>query len=96
MTKKVAVRGVLKLLDTLVEPTQENAPRLVRRGRMRASIGDFRDAIADLSLAIDLDSTLGEAYLNRAIVRLRLNQFDEALRDIECDLKLRTCFEIHV
>ena len=44
--------------------------------------GDVTSAIADLDMAIRLDSNFADAYIDRAVALYRMHQFDRAFADI--------------
>lgn len=89
MLKEIIVRLIIRALDRLTERTPEDAYQIVRRGCLRANVGDVEDAIADFSKAIGLIPTYGEAYRLRALAYLQMNELDSAMADIKEDLRLR-------
>lgn len=89
MFKKKLVRLLLRAMDYLVEAIPENAYQFVRRGCVRANLGEFQDAVADFSTAIELNPTYGDAYRLRAVAFLGMQQSERAMEDIQEDLRLR-------
>ena len=56
---------------------------LVNRGVILNRNGDLGGALDDFNAALELDPSLGEAYLNRGNAYFMSRRFDEALRDYE-------------
>lgn len=53
-------------LETVIEKSEEaNAKHYLARGRCYACLSMFKEAITDLSIAINLNKDLLDAYLNR-------------------------------
>jgi tetratricopeptide (TPR) repeat protein len=61
----------------------------VNRGIIHNRNGDLNAAVADFNKALDGDSGLAEAYLNRGNSWFFSNQLDKALADYEQSLALR-------
>ncbi|GJL95938.1 MAG: hypothetical protein DHS20C05_23430 [Hyphococcus sp.] len=61
---------------------------LVNRGIIHNHNGDLGDAISDFNEALDGDSGLAEAYINRGNSFFLGGQFDNALSDYESSLAL--------
>jgi tetratricopeptide (TPR) repeat protein len=87
--RKRLIRLLTRATEYVTEATPDNAYRFVRRGWLRARIGDFEDAVADFSTALELVPTYGDAYRLRAWAFLKMERYECALDDIEEDLRLR-------
>ncbi len=61
---------------------------LVNRGVILNRAGELNAAIDDFNTALDLDDSLGEAFLNRGNSYYLMRQYDEALADYERSLEL--------
>jgi len=61
---------------------------LVNRGIILNRRGDYNEALADFNAAIDIDSKLAEAYLNRGNTWFYAGRLDDALADYEKSLEL--------
>lgn len=59
----------------------------VNRGVLLNRNGRISEALADFDYALDRDSTLAEAYLNRGNSYYFLRRYDEAIADYEASLK---------
>lgn len=85
---KTIRRLILRVLDGLTEATPENAGLIFHRGAVRGNLGNYEDAVADFSKAIELVPNYGAAYRGRAICYLRLHDVENALQDIQEGLLL--------
>ena len=56
--------------------------------RSYGSINNFKNSIKYLSIAIDLDKNFKDAYLKRGVAKLNLEQYADALEDLEKVIKL--------
>jgi tetratricopeptide (TPR) repeat protein len=66
----------------------ENSLAYVNRGMARHLTGDFREAIADFSKAIELDPNSSVAYNDRGLSKVKSKDFDGAVRDFSAALGL--------
>ncbi len=60
---------------------------LVNRGIILNREGDVGAAISDFNKALDIDGSLGEAYLNRGNSYYLMRRYDEALADYQQSLE---------
>jgi tetratricopeptide (TPR) repeat protein len=67
----------------------QGAPYLLDQGRATAAAGDKVGAVALFTRAIEADRTLADAYVERAVVRLDLDQYKEAEADLDRYLTMR-------
>ena len=58
------------------------------RGITEAEMGDFKAAEKDYSKALMIDSKLVAAYLNRAVVREKLDDWEGAMADCSSAIRL--------
>ena len=83
----------LKLLDNdkdIPAYVPENIKQLIflNNGLARNSLKDFETAISDFTEAIKLDENFADAYQNRAVSNMCLENFNDALKDAEKALEL--------
>lgn len=67
---------------------RDRAGTLVNRGVMLTRARDYAGARADLDKAVDLEPTLGEAFVNRGVVMMADQSYEQALAEIERGLAL--------
>lgn len=73
----------------LRDPMMTNrAQTVVNRGIILYAMGDANGAMADFTHALDFDPTLGDAYLNKALVLIYQKQPDQALAAINQGIAL--------
>jgi tetratricopeptide (TPR) repeat protein len=73
------------------EPGQSPAAEAtdyIRRGRGRIAQNRYREAVADLSKAIDLDPSSAEAYNARGYAYLREHEYPQAIADFTSAIRL--------
>ncbi len=75
-------------LDDAATTRTDRKKSFVNRGIIRNRIGDLELARADFDAALDIDSALGEAYLNRGNSHYLAKNYDDALSDYERSLEL--------
>lgn len=64
-------------------------------GRLLIEEGQYRDAIAELSLAIELDPSLSAAYYDRGRAFARIEQWDRAVDDYTVVIRLGGMERLH-
>jgi tetratricopeptide (TPR) repeat protein len=69
-------------------PMRDRAGTYVNRGILRLREKRYADATQDFDTAIRYQSSLGEAYVNRAAARIGMHQFKDSLSDVENALLL--------
>jgi len=67
---------------------KDRAATLDNRGILFEAQKKYSDAWADFNRSIKLNEKLGDAWINRGVVRIRLNQPEEALIDIQKGMAL--------
>ena len=73
----------------VVDPlTNYRAQTFVNRGIIRYDMGDGGGALSDFSIALTNNPTLGDAYLNRALVLISQKEPEEALAAINQGIAL--------
>ena len=73
----------------VVDPmTNYRAQTFVNRGIIRADLGDGGGALSDFNVALTNNPSLGDAYLNRALVLIAQKQPNEALAAINQGIAL--------
>jgi tetratricopeptide (TPR) repeat protein len=75
------------ITDTSLDPARR-ATALVRRGMLRAELGQHARAVADFGRALRLDATNTDAYSERGAVHQQRGAFDLAVRDYDAALAL--------
>ena len=86
-----AARGIeacTKVINSGRYAGPELAKAYYSRGTGYSRAGDFERAIADLSVAIQLDPKLPAAYYNRALAQSALGESDRAIADYDAALAL--------
>ncbi|HSC18317.1 MAG TPA: hypothetical protein VLC74_05325 [Rhizomicrobium sp.] len=61
---------------------KDRAATYVNRGILRSRYGDSRGALSDYNQGIAIDASLGEAYVDRGANYIVLQQYQDALNDI--------------
>ena len=86
----VELRNGLDFCNTaVIDPLMNHrAETLVNRGIILYNLGNRNDALADFNTAITYNPSLGDAYLNRAMVLISLNRNPEALDAINRGIAL--------
>jgi tetratricopeptide (TPR) repeat protein len=80
--------------EVLLTPVQRannkaRAKVLLIRGKSRQALGKHALAVADLTQAVNLDKSVGEAYFIRAISSLQLSKAENAAKDCLRAMRLR-------
>lgn len=75
------------ITDASLDPARR-ATALVRRGMLRAELGQHARAVADFGRALRLDATNTDAYSERGAVHQQRGAFDLAVRDYDAALAL--------
>lgn len=75
--------GAIKDYTTAYEKNPKSAEALRQRGFVKKERGDFKAALTDYDLALKVDSNLGSAYVNKAVVLDTLGQKEEACKNYE-------------
>jgi len=70
--------------ERVIEKTDEtNAVYYLARGRCYACLSMFKEAITDLSIAININKDLIDAYLNRGVVLIKLGHKKDGCLDFK-------------
>ena len=73
----------------VIDPmTNYRAQTFVNRGIIRADLGDGGGALSDFNIALTNNPSLGDAYLNRALVLIAQKQPNEALAAVNQGIAL--------
>lgn len=67
---------------------KDRAATYVNRGILRSRYGDSRGALLDYNAGLALDASLGEAYVDRGANYIVLQQYQDALNDIEKGIQM--------
>lgn len=78
---RMKTANVLVDLEHAVRMAPDNAYLVYNRGNIFLQRKDFREAEADYTRAIAIDGRLAEAYFNRGLCRLRLQNVADAIAD---------------
>jgi tetratricopeptide (TPR) repeat protein len=70
----------------LAASPRDMAPFLYNRAKAQAAAGRDALALRDYTQALQLDDTLGSAYLNRGVLNYRHRRYEAALRDLRAAL----------
>jgi tetratricopeptide (TPR) repeat protein len=70
-TERVEIKDKIYQYSQLLHTTPGDPVLFIQRGTQYAQLGLFPDAITDYNKAINLDSTIAEAYFNRGLARAR-------------------------
>ena len=68
--------------------SSDRAATLVNRGVIRLRDHDNERALADINAGIAIDSSLGDAYVDRGAASIALGHYDDALADLNKGLSL--------
>ena len=68
--------------DRAIQLEPDNPRWRSNRGNAHLALGQFELALADYNGAIRIDSTLGGAFVNRAVCEFQLKRYDEAMADV--------------
>jgi tetratricopeptide (TPR) repeat protein len=84
---RLAVDDIAKVIALNKVPKAKAAP-LITRSVYYRKLGQFEEALADLTLSIKLDSTVRGAYNHRANLYLALGRYQKAIDDYTVAIKL--------
>ena len=65
-----------------------NAYEYIKRGREKAEVGDYFNALTDYNQAIELSSRYADAYYYRGIAKYELKQYEAAIDDYDKAIRL--------
>src|SRR5687767_4030321 len=71
------------------EPNKDSAQAFYNRGMQKVNAGDFVEAVQFFTKAIQFDSTMVMAYLNRGHAKNKLLDFKGAITDYNRAIKLK-------
>ena len=74
--------NVLGDLNHALVLAPQNPYLLYNRGTLYAQKGDYARAVDDFTAAIAIDGNLAEAYFNRGLCRISMNQQEQGIRDL--------------
>lgn len=90
LTKKLNgdFKGALADINYVIDHLDPSAELLLNRGNLYFSFGFYNQAVIDYSAAIDIDSSASNAYHNRAMAILIVNNVDKACEDLSKSAEL--------
>jgi tetratricopeptide (TPR) repeat protein len=90
LTKKMLgdFSGALSDLDKAIATQPKQALLFKNRANLMVLFGHYKEAIADYTMAIELDENLAEAYYNRGLTLLKINSPVEACDDLKNSAQL--------
>ncbi|MBW2302908.1 MAG: tetratricopeptide repeat protein [Deltaproteobacteria bacterium] len=71
----------MKKVESLLKVNPNRADAHYDRGWLNAYRGNFQEALADYTKAIELDKNFADAYFNRGLVLARLGKHEQAVKD---------------
>ena len=78
----------IKYYDNAVSKNPKDAFSYDERAIAKGLVNDFAGAIADENIAIAIDSTIQEFYTDRGFAKLKLKEYNEAIKDFNTSLKI--------
>ena len=78
----------LKYSDSAIQRNPKSAVSYDQRGVIKSLLGDFVGGIMDGNMAISLDSTDQMFYTDRGFAKLKLEKYEEAIKDFDKSLKI--------
>ena len=82
------IKACSDALEQMALPVRDRAATLVNRGIIYSRVGDPQMAISDYNKGIEMEPSLGEAYVDRGAALIVLARYDEAVQDIDKGLQL--------
>ncbi len=83
------LEGALVKLDEAAKKNPKDPSIYYRRGFIKMSLGDIKEALEDFTLSIDINDKYPLAFENRAYAYTRLEQYDKALLDLDRAISLQ-------
>ncbi len=80
-------KEAMELLSNAIEGYDKHSQAYERRGYLNYIIKNFHDAERDFTKAIEWDDSNAAAYLGRARLKMKKNDYKEALEDLELCIK---------
>lgn len=77
-----AFDDAIRVLQQVVERDPDNAMAYALLGRAFLGVGDLGPALTNLDTAISMDSGLSQAYFDRGKVRMQIEDWEGAIRDL--------------
>jgi ATP-dependent Clp protease adapter protein ClpS len=66
-----------------VEINPDDAEAYIKRGNVRASLGNYQEALADYTQAIQINPDLAEAYVGRSLACFQLGDYPHVMEDYQ-------------
>ncbi len=80
----------LKTFQKVIKKDPKNAKALMFSGSIKSLLGNDSGALIDLNNSIAVDSSIGETYHYRSLIKYAFNDYKGAIEDVSLAIKLDT------